>query len=112
MKFEVMKKDKAGITMAIMDLVDIHTHKEPVFNSDTGITYNKNYIIFKFKNPLEDRLNIVNFQIPTEKECDELVILDIWNNMKDFVYDPDDQTIVPIDLEWLENTVKMCTKDK
>jgi hypothetical protein len=111
MKFEVIKKDKIGITMAIMDLVDIHTHKEPVFNPDTGITYTKNYIVFKFKNPLEDKLNIVNFQIPIEKECNELVIVNIWKNMKDAIYNSNYEDTVLINLECLENIVKKCTKD-
>jgi len=110
MKFEVMKKDKLGITIAIMDLVNIHTHREPVFDPDTGNTYNKNYVVFVFKNPLDEKF--VNFQVQTKKECDEGLILDLWDNMKNFVRVSDDQVTVKIDQEWLEDEVKMYDKDK
>jgi hypothetical protein len=110
MKFEVMKKDKLGITIAIMDLVNIHTHREPVFDPDTGNTYNKNYVVFVFKNPLDEKF--VNFQVQTKKECDEGLILDLWDNMKNFVRVSDDQVTVKIDQEWLEDEVRMYDKDK
>jgi hypothetical protein len=93
-----------------MDLVNIHTHREPVFDPDTGNTYNKNYVIFVFKNPLDEK--IVNFQIQIKKECDEGLILDLWDNMKNFVRVSDDQVTVKIDKEWLEDAVRMYDKDK
>jgi len=105
MKFEVMKKDKLSITIAIMDLVNIHTHREPVFDPDTGNTYNKNYVVFVFKNTLDEKF--VNFQVQTKKECDEGLILDLWDNMKNFVRVSDDQVTVKIDQEWLEDEVSM-----
>ena len=110
MKFEVIKKDKLGITIAVMDLVNIHTHREPVFDPDTGNTYNKNYVVFVFKNPLDEKF--VNFQVQTKKECDEGLILDLWDNMKNFVRVSDDQVTVKIDQEWLEDEVKMYDRDK
>jgi hypothetical protein len=110
MKFEVMKKDKLGITIAIMDLVNIHTHREPVFDPNNGNTYNKNYVVFVFKNPLDEKF--VNFQVQTKKECDEGLILDLWDNMKNFVRVSDDQVTVKIDQEWLEDEVRMYDKDE
>lgn len=109
MKFEVIKKDKLNITIAIMDLVNIHTHREPVFDPDTGNTYNKNYVVFVFKNPLDEKFT--SFQIQIKKECDEGLILDLWDNMKNFVRVTDDQVTVKIDQEWLEDAVRMYDKD-
>ena len=108
MKFEVMKKDKVGITIAVMDLVNIHTHREPVFDPDTGNTYNKNYVIFVFKNPLDEKF--ASFQVQIKNGYGEGLLIDLWDNMKNFVCVSDDQVTVKIDQEWLEDEVKMYDK--